>query len=372
MALRRCNTKTSPMDILVKEALGGFPSSDDEAREPQPDPPTPPTDGVEASTTTEEAVNDDSSNTGEQQEEGQIVSTAVEQRCGTCGKMTTDYTSNQGEWVRCKPCNRLKSRMQRAMAADGALREKWNGLSKQARDDWVRDAGQRCEVEGLAKAMYICIEKSRQTSTEVKSGFKKLYFDSPDLRARYKGKEDQLLAVKERATKVFHDVRQTYLYEDYDYCGGVETMESDVATERVQAEQKVKRKAKAKGCGTKKRGNPGEEMGDDLVTLKKLRAKDIRILDQLKDKTVKARLESHAAVAEATYSQIPAPLRDALRLKAAELDVMQYDIEMVAKEEHTELDVETTAKKTTALLKEHTIKLKAFRKIQKALQQAQE
>ena len=360
------------MAIRVKEALADVPSTDDEEREPQPDPPTPPTDGVEASTSTEEVVNDDSSHMGETLEEGHIVSTTVAKVCGTCHKATTDYSVNKGDWVRCKPCARFKSRMQRAMAADEALREQWNGLSKQARDDWVRDAGQRCEVEGLAKAMHIFIEKSRQTSTEVKSGFKKLYFDSPDLRARYKGKEDQLLAVKGRAPKVFHDVRQTWLYEDYDYCGGVETMESDVATERVQAEQKVKAKAKAKGCGTKKRGHPGEEMGDDLVPLKKLRAKDIRLLDQLKDKTAKARTESDAAVAEDPDNQIPASIRAGLRLMTAELAVMQNDIDMLAKEEHTELNVETTAKKTTALLKEHTIKLKAFRKIQKALQQAQE
>ena len=113
-------------------------------------------------------------------------------------------------------------------------------------------------------------------------------------------------------------------------------------------------------------------MGDDLVTLKKLRAKDIRLLDQLKDKTAKARTESDAAVAEDPDNQIPASIRAGLRLMTAELAVMQNDIDMLAKEEHTELNVETTAKKTTALLKEHTIKLKAFRKIQKALQQAQE
>ena len=217
MALRRCNTKTkldsadSSMDTLVKAALGGVPSRDDEVREPQPDPPTPPTDVVEASTTTEEVVNDDKSNTGETQEAGHIVSTAVAKVCGTCGRMTTDYSVNHANGVRCKPCNRLKSRMQRAMAADGALREKWNGLSKQARDDWVRDAGQRCEVEGLAKAMYICIEKSRQTSTEVKSGFKKLYFDSPDLRARYKGKDEQLIEVKnEHQRSGMKSDRRTY------------------------------------------------------------------------------------------------------------------------------------------------------------------
>ena len=94
-------------------------------------------------------------------------------------------------------------------------------------------------------------------------------------------------------------------------------------------------------------------------------------MDQLKAKTAKARQEIDAAVAEDPDKKIPAPFRDALRLKTAELDVMHNDIEMVAKEEHTELDVETTAKKTTALLKEHTIKLKAFRKIQKAMQQAE-
>ena len=145
-----------------------------------------------------------------------------------------------------------------------------------------------------------------------------------------------------------------------------------MATEKVQAEQKVKAKAKAKACGTRKRGNPGEELADDPVPLKKLRAKDQRLLDQLKAKTAKARAETEAAVAEETQKLVPPPIRDALLLKSAELDVMDTDIDMVAKDEHTELDVETTAKKTTALLKEHTIKLKAFRKIQKAMQQAEQ
>ena len=359
------------MAIRVKEALADVPSTDDEEREPQPDPPTPPTDGVEASTSTEEVVNDDISHTGETLEEGHIVSTTVAKVCGTCHKATTDYSVNKGDWVRCKPCARFKSRMQRAMAADEALREQWNGLSKQARDDWVRDAGQRCEVEGLAKAMNMFIEKSRQTSTEVKSGFKKLYFDSPDLRARYKGKEDQLLAVKERAPKIFHDVRQTWLYEDYDYCGGVQTIDSDVATERVYAEQKVKAKAKAKGAATRKRADRGLPLADDTVPLKKRSRKDQRLLDQLKTKTAKAREQTDAAVAQDPKNNVPAPIRDALRLKTAELDVMHNDIDMVAKDEHSELDIETTAKKTTALLTEHALKLKGFLNVLKAMQQAE-
>ena len=128
-SLPECNTNTkvhtsntgdspdSSSDALVKEALGGEPSTEDEVREPQADPPTPRTDDVEAASTTEGVVNDHTSNTGEPQEEGHIVSTAVAKVCGTCWRRTTDYSANHNGGVRCKQCNRLKSRMQRAMAA---------------------------------------------------------------------------------------------------------------------------------------------------------------------------------------------------------------------------------------------------------------
>ena len=72
-----------------------------------------------------------------------------------------------------------------------------------------------------------------------------------------------------------------------------------------------------------------------------------------------------------TPKNVPTHIRDALRLKTAELDVIHNDIEMVAKDEHSELDIETTAKKTTALLKERALKLKGFLKVQKAMQQAE-
>ena len=178
-----------------------------------------------------------------------------------------------------------------------------------------------------------------------------------------------MFAVKERAPKFFHDVRQTWLYEDYDYCGGVQTIDTDVATERVYAEQKVKAKAKPKGAATgKRRGLP---FADDTVPLKKLRRKDHRLLEQLQAKAAKAREETDAAIAQDPKHNVPAPIRDALCLKTAELDVMHSDIDMVAKDEHSELDIATTAKKTTALLKEHALQLKGFLNVQKAMHQAQ-
>ena len=139
----------------------------------------------------------------------------------------------------------------------------------------------------------------------------------------------------------------------------------------MYAEQKVKAKAKPKGAATGKRADRGLPFADDTVPLKKLRRKDHRLLEQLQAKAAKAREETDAAIAQDPKHNVPAPIRDALCLKTAELDVMHNDIDMVAKDEHSELDIETTAKKTTALLKEHALKLKGFLKVQKAMHQAQ-
>ena len=132
--------------------------------------------------------------------------------CGTCGQKTTDYTCNQGNYVRCNNCNTLKRRMQRVFSKNEDLREEWNDLGQEARGKWLQDAAVRLAVPDLHKAMTLYIEKSRKTTNKVTSGLQKWYGDSPDLRDRYKGKEEQLQHVKARAPKVWHEHRRMWLY----------------------------------------------------------------------------------------------------------------------------------------------------------------
>ena len=214
MGIRRLNNKTtvdsadSSLDIVTNIALGLAPNGD-EVREPQPGPPTPPPSSEVPSN--EAAADLDHMTECVTSDSGSIGVVERGQVCGTCRKRTTDLTPNQGEYIRCNPCNRLKSRMQRAMAADKDLRDQWKEVSKEARDKWVRESELRLEVKDIGKAMKMHIEKSKTTSTQSSTGFTKKYFDSPDLRLRYKGKEDQLLAVRELAPKIFHEVRQVWL-----------------------------------------------------------------------------------------------------------------------------------------------------------------
>ena len=367
VAIGTVDSQASTLDILTNIELGLAPNGD-EVREPQPGPPTPPPSSEVPSN--EAAADLDLITEPDTSDAGPIALVERGQVCGTCRKRTTDLTPNQGEYIRCNPCNRLKSRMQRAMAADKDLRDQWKEVSKEARDKWVRESELRLEVKDIGKAMKMHIEKSKTTSTQSSTGFTKKYFDSPDLRLRYKGKEDQLLAIKERAPKIFHDVRQVWLYEDIEYCGGVETIERDVATERVTAERSLKPQPKPKAAASKKRANPEVAVPDDAAPPKRLKPKDQHRLDQLKIKTAKARGETDAAVLEEAADLVPPHIREPLLRASSNLDVLQREIDQVAFEQRSELEIPSLVTKTTELVKEHAMTLKHFHKVRKALEQA--
>ena len=365
------DSQASTLDVLTNIELG-LATNGDEVREPQPGPPTPLTE-------TEVSIPDfqpdvaalDLITEPDSSDAGPIALVERGKVCGMCKRVTTDLTANRDDYVRCNPCNRLKSRMQRAMAADKDLRDQWKEVSKEARDKWVRESELRLEVKDIGKAMKMHIEKSKTTSTQSSTGFTKKYFDSPDLRLRYKGKEDQLLAIKERAPKIFHEVRQVFLYEDIEYCGGVETIERDVATERVTAERSLKPQPKPKAAASKKRANPEGAVPDDAAPPKRLKPKDQHRLDQLKIKTAKARGETDAAVLEEAAHLVPPHIREPLLRASSKLDVLQREIDQVSFEQRSEVEIPSLATKTTELVKEHAMTLRQFHKVRKALEQAE-
>ena len=103
-------------------------------------------------------------------------------------------------------------------------------------------------VPDLHKALTLYIEKSRKTKSGTTSGIgvKKWYGDSPELRDRYKGKEEQLQHVKARAPKVWHEHRRMWLYEDFESTGSASTAEKDVSVERLRVQIPIKAKPKPK------------------------------------------------------------------------------------------------------------------------------
>ena len=158
---------------------------------------------------------------------------------------------------------------------------------------------------------------------------------------------------------------------DYDYCGGVETIESDVATERVSASRSMKPPPKQKAAASKKRAKPEGALADDAAPLKKLKPQEKHRLDQLKAKTAKARGETDAAVVAEAANLVPPHIREPLLRASSNLDVLERDIDMVASGERSELDIPSMATRTTELVKEHAMTLRQFHKVCKALEQAE-
>ena len=160
------------------------------------------------------------------------------------------------------------------------------------------------QVNNLAKAMQLHVKRFNTTTTEETSGLNKWFGDSQELADLYKGKPDQLQAVKERAPKRWHELRQTYLYEDYDLTGSTRTTERDVQEESASANRHIKAKAKPKGKITQKRKHAAAALPEYAGEEKKLKAIEQKRLDHLTTKTQQARANTQAALAEdqaATY-----------------------------------------------------------------------
>ena len=293
--------------------------------------------------------------------------------CGTCKRETTDYVTNAGKYVRCKMCNTLKSRMQRVFSRNEGLREDWNQLAQSAREEWIKDTEARLGCADLLKGMALHIERSKQVTNEAVQGFTKWYGDSPDLAKRYKGKEDQLAAVKIKAPKVWHELRQTYLYEDYDLTGGACTKETDSTLESVNVIRKLKATKPTKpktGAITAKRTAAAAALPDGDANGKHLKSSETRKLEQLKAKLEKARADAGVAIAEDADRLVPEQIRVNLEVKTKELDICETDIDLVAKGDHATFDPEKVSKSTCDILKKHAAAVKSFTTVLKSITKA--
>ena len=225
-------------------------------------------------------------------------------------------------------------------------------------------------VPDLHKALTLYIEKSRKTTNEVTSGLQKWYGDSPDLRDRYKGKEEQLQHVKARAPKVWHELRSMWLYEDFEFTGSASTEEKDVSTESVRAKQQIKAKPKPKAGS--KRTALAAALPDDAVRQKKLKPCEKRIFKALKAKIENARADTDRVIAkDIKYNyNVPADIRDELSRVDSELDCMDDDVELTMNGENLFCDLANFKTTVNDILKRHTIALKAFINVSKAIANA--
>ena len=292
--------------------------------------------------------------------------------CGTCHKSTTDWTPNNSSGVRCKLCNAFKSRMQRVFHKNEDVRTSWNELSQSARDEWLKAAEQHMGVKDLSKALQVHMDKSKLTTNEVKQGMEKVYCDSPDLAKRYKGKEEQLLRVKENAPKMYHPLRGVYLYEDYNITGSCSTQEHERTSVSLTVSQKIKEKAKPKPAGTSKRTADAAALTDDPQLNKKVKSTDEKRLEKMKETLQRQSEEADAAIQGDPEEHVPAPIRQNLKLKTKELQCMISDIDLVVSGDHSTMDTESATKKTRDLLKRHKSTLVSFDKVRKQIMRATE
>ena len=137
----------------------------------------------------------------------------------------------------CKPCNRLAVRMCRL--ADKGAKCIYAAMTKEKRDELLLD---RSNMKGkeLAAALYSSIEHAKEivSIASTKTGGKML--DSPDLAEKYKDKPEQLLNVQKNARKVWHPVRECFLYDNYDISSDNVASETDKQPRRGRSKSIVK------------------------------------------------------------------------------------------------------------------------------------
>ena len=224
-------------------------------------------------------------------------------------------------------------------------------------------------VPDLHKALTLYIEKSRKTTNEVTSGLQKWYGDSPDLSRRYKGKEEQLQQVKSRAPKVWHELRQMWLYEDFEFTGSASTAEKDVSTESLRVKMQIKAKPKPKNA--KKRTSLEAALPDDAVTKKKVSdGLQKRQLRNMKAKIKNARADTDRAIAEDSNGSVPAAIRHDLNRWTSELDGMDADVDLAMNGDNVRCDIDTISRKVYDVLEKHTISLKGFTNVRKTIAKA--
>ena len=142
------------------------------------------------------------------------------------------------------------------------------------------------------------------------------------------------------------------------------TLESVNVTRKIKAAKPTKPK---QGSIAMKRTAANAALQDGDPQGKHLKPSDARKMEQLKAKLYKARAAAGVAIAEDAHSLVPEQIRVNLEVKTNELDILETDIDLVAKGDHAVLDPEKVSKSTCDVLKKHAAAVKSFTAVLKAI-----
>jgi len=170
-----------------------------------------------------------------------------DKQCCVCLQVVenTDFVKVGKETLRCGKCNRLQSRVHRALQANSGLQDAWRAMSPQDRRQFFLA---HHDAMGPDLAMLIETKVKLGFSETVSSGFNCTgdFMDKQDLETLLKDKPDQLDNVLRTARTIDHPNRKVKLYEflTFKSSSGQEASSSRGREVAMSNEETVRAKAK--------------------------------------------------------------------------------------------------------------------------------
>ena len=149
-----------------------------------------------------------------------VLGTEDQFRCITCGKYVhkdlcctwRKKDKPNKTYARCKVCNRGQKRVSDVAFGSGPeVKDRWKKMDAQSKAEFYAEHSARL-AKDQATAFSNLVSEANSTSSS--SGFYATgeTYDESELDKLYSERPEQLAAIKKNATKVWHPVRETYLY----------------------------------------------------------------------------------------------------------------------------------------------------------------
>ena len=169
----------------------------------------------------------------------------------------------------CGSCNRLSSRVYKAVKEDEEL-EGWSAnMSKEEKQTFFAEKKDFLGAE-LTAVLKSYVTKTEEKTAEQSSGAVDNWLDEVQLMKKYEGREEQAINIIASAPKKWHPTRKVQLYNDYEFTGSVaegvkrkEVSEVEASTQqRCKKAPRVKREL-AEPDGQEKNDKPkGKGLSD--------------------------------------------------------------------------------------------------------------
>jgi len=182
----------------------------------------------------------------------------------------------------CKACKDYQNNLKKALTElPPEVKEAW-GKKGLATRNLLKEQLANEGYEALKKKlMHVCVHEETKKCNAQRTKTEGSFFDSPDLRERYKGKDDQLRNLKANALQFDDPIRGVRLYQDVTYSaktsasashetGTKRTMEGDEKEEPKEPKEKAPRPGADKALSDGQRvrlGKLREALGKDWKDL---------------------------------------------------------------------------------------------------------